>query len=125
MTVGIAQATAVAILKVFAGTAYAAVSTCTAKLHVGDPGAAGTANPSLGSAATNAVAWTTPTTPTMNASAVPAWTNGGTSENISHVSLWNGATFLQSIALTTPQAWVGTNTLTLTALSLNYSPIAA
>jgi hypothetical protein len=61
----------------------------------------------------------------MTINTLSAWTNGGTSETIRYISLWNGATFLQSAQLTADQAWVSTNTLTLTTLTLAYTPIAA
>jgi hypothetical protein len=58
----------------------------------------------------------------------PVWTNGGTTETISHISVWDAITtgnFIYSAALTTPQAWVSTNTLTLTSLAVSLTPIAA
>jgi hypothetical protein len=58
----------------------------------------------------------------------PVWTNGGTSETISHISVWDASSagnFDYSVALTTPQAWVSTNTFTLTGLTISIAPIAA
>ena len=47
MTVGLAAATANAYLNVFRGTTYTGV-TGFMKLHIGDPGSAGTSNASAG-----------------------------------------------------------------------------
>ena len=52
----------------------------------------------------------------------------GTSETLTHISLWTASTagtFNGSAALTAPQAWVSTNTFTLTSLSIAITPIAA
>jgi hypothetical protein len=56
------------------------------------------------------------------------WTNGGTSETISHISNWTASTagtFQASGALTASQAWANTNTFTLTSLTIAITPIAA
>jgi hypothetical protein len=56
------------------------------------------------------------------------WTNGGTSETLTHISLWTASTagtFQGSGALSASQAWVNTNTFTLTSLSIAITPIAA
>lgn len=106
-----------------------ATATCFVKLHVGDPGSAGANNAAAGS--------TTRVQATMAASSggskamtsmASNWTNGGTSETLSHISLWTAAsagTFNGSGALTATQAWVSTNTFTLTSLSIAITPIAA
>lgn len=99
------------------------------KLHTGDPGSAGTANAAAGS--------TTRVLATMNAasggaqtlsSMASSWTNGGTSETLSHISGWTASTagtFDWSAALSSSQAWASTNTFSLTSLSLSITPIAA
>jgi len=99
------------------------------KLHVGDPGAAGANNAAAGST-TRVVA--TQSAPSGNAIAIsgtnPVWTNGGTSETLSHISVWDAITagnFDYSVALTTPQPWASGNTFTLTTLSFTFTPIAA
>lgn len=128
MAVGLSTTTANNILSVFRGTAFAAVTTPFVQLHTGDPGAAGTANISAGSTTRNAITWNAPSGGSMSLNTLSAWTNGGASETITHCSLWTASsagTFLQSFALTTPQAWVSTNTLTLTSFTLSYTPIAA
>lgn len=99
------------------------------KLHTGDPGSAGTTaaaagdtsrkQATMGAAASGAKAMTS-----MSGN----WTNGGTSETLSHISWWSASTagtFKASGALSTPQAWASTNTFTLTSLSITVVPIAA
>lgn len=124
MTVGLAAA---AVNGWLDGTF--ATATCYVKLHTGDPGSAGANNAAAGS--------TTRVQATMAAasggskamsSMASSWTNGGTSETLSHISLWTAAaagTFNGSAALTGSQAWVSTNTFSLTSLSIAITPIAA
>ena len=116
----------------------AAVTTKTAntsyvQLHVGDPGSAGTANVSVGSTTRLQILdadWTSSAAGSalaMTAAHGP-WTNGSATETISHISLFSAAaagTFYFSIALTTPQPWVGGNTFTLNTLSVGLTPQAA
>lgn len=100
-----------------------------AKLHVGDPGAAGASNPAAGSTTRNALTQGAAAAGVQANSAAPgAWTNGGTSETITHISIWDASSagnFLYSVALTTAQAWASANTFTLTTLSVSITPIAA
>jgi hypothetical protein len=99
MTVGLASGAANAMLDgEFDGTP-------TAKIHTGDPGASGTSK-------------------LMNGTD-PVWTNGGTSETLTHVSVYKAGTFKASIALTASKAWASTDTFTLTDLSVALTPIAA
>jgi len=59
---------------------------------------------------------------------VGPWTNGGTSETLSHISIWSASTagtFNASGALSASQAWASGQTFTLTALSVAITPIAA
>lgn len=99
------------------------------KLHTADPGAAGTTAAAAGdtlrkqatmaSAAGGSKAMTGTTGP---------WTNVTTTETLTHISLWSLVTagvFQGSAALTASQAWVNTNTFTLTSLSIAITPIAA
>ena len=134
MTVGVSAVnTANAWLNVLrgggVGTTFTAAATLFVQLHTADPGAAGTTAVSVGSATRNAVTQGAAASGVQANSAAPsAWTNGGTSEAISHLSVWDassGGNFLFSVALTSSQAWVSTNTLTVTSLTLTYSPLAA
>ena len=97
------------------------------KLHTGDPGA---------TAASNASAVTTRYACTFSASSAGSMaltSMGGTwsmtaTETISHISLWDASTsgnFLWSVALTASKSVVSGDTLSLTSLTLAFSPIAA
>jgi hypothetical protein len=106
-----------------------ASATCWPKLHTADPGAAGATAAAVGDATRKATVMAAAAggSKAMTATAGP-WTNGGTSETLSHISLWTASTagtFNGSGALTAPQAWVSTNTFTLTSLSIAITPIAA
>jgi hypothetical protein len=129
MAVGIAATHANSILNVYRNTAYAAIATVFVQLHTADPGAAGTTAVSVGSTTRIQATWNAPSAGSMTLTAsLTGWTNGGTSETLTHISLWTASsagTFLQSLALTASQAWVSTNTFTLSTLTLNYTPIAA
>ena len=129
MTVGISGANlANKILDTITRTGTAPTAgTVYVKLHTGDPGSAGTSNASgvttrsaatFGSAATGGVGTMTNT---------PSWSMTGT-ETISHISLWDASSagnFLQSAALTASKNVTNGDTLTLTTLTLAYTPIAA
>lgn len=124
MTLGVAAAIANGWLD---GTF--ATATCYVKLHTADPGATGATAAAAGSTtrvqATMAAASGGSKAMTSMAS---TWTNGGTTETLTHISLWTAAaagTFNASGALTASQAWVNTNTFTLTSLSVAITPITA
>jgi hypothetical protein len=58
----------------------------------------------------------------------PSWTNGGTSETLTHVSFWDSSTagnFLGSAALSSSQAWASGNVYTLNTCTWALTPIAA
>ena len=102
------------------------------KLHtnVGDPGVAGAGNPAAGSV-TRVVVTLAASTGTGSVAITgtnPVWTNGGTSETLGYISVWDAITagnFLWSAAITTPQAWASGNTFTLTSLGMSLAPLAA
>jgi len=97
------------------------------KLHTADPGASG---------ATAASAVTTRYACTFSASSAGSmaltsmggtWSMTGT-ETISHISLWDASTagnFLWSVALTASKSVINGDTLSLTSLTLAFTPIAA
>lgn len=130
MTVGISAVNlANSWLNMLSATAFTAPVAAYIKLHTGDPGAAGANNAAVGSATrvVNTYAAASAGSKAMNGT-LPVWTNGGTSETISHISGWDAVSagnFLWSAALTAGQAWVSTNTFTLTSLSISFTPIAA
>ena len=106
-----------------------ATATCWVKLHTADPGAAGATAAALGDATRKQATMAAASAGSKAASAsVGPWTNVTTTETISHISLWSASTagtYNDSAALTAAQAWVNTNTLTLTSLSIAITPIAA
>lgn len=120
MTTGIRTAEANSLLDTLLG------STPAFQIHVGDPGAAGTSNLSAGDATkiTGAMASASAGSKALSANAGP-WTNGGTSETLSHVSAWITTVFKISAALTASQAWVASNTFTLTTFTVSVTPLAA
>lgn len=106
-----------------------ATANCFAKLHTGDPGSAGATASAAGDTtrkqATMAAA--SGGSKAMTGTAGP-WTNGGTSETLTHISLWSASTagtFNASAALSASQAWASTNTFTLSSLTISITPIAA
>lgn len=99
------------------------------KLHTADPGAAG---------ATAASSVTTRPSATFAAASAgsiamnntPSWTSwaGTNGEVVTHISIWDAntaGTFLNSAQLTASKTVNTGDTLTLSSLSIAYSPIAA
>lgn len=111
------------------GTAFTQPAGLHVKLHLGDPGAAGTANPSVvltrsqatfGAAASGAIALT---------GTNPSWSMTAT-ETISHISVWDssatsGGNFLWSAALSVAKSVQSGDTLTLTSCGLSLGALAA
>lgn len=112
-----------------AGTTFTALAGSYIKLHTGDPGSAGANNAAVGSTTRVAQGFAAASggSKAGNGTA-PVWTNGGTSETISHVSLWDASTagnFILSGALSASKAWASTDTLTLTSITVAFTPVAA
>lgn len=128
MTVGISTANvANIVLDWLRGVAPATVPGLWVKLHIGDPGAAGTTNPSV---------VTTRVQATMNVasggsitlSAVSGSWSMTASESITHISVHDavtGGNFRWSAVLGTPRNVNNGDTLTLTVLTLANTPLAA
>ena len=99
------------------------------KLHTGDPGAAGATAAAAGDTSRKQATMAAAAAGSKASSAsIGPWTNGGTSETLSHISLWSASTagtFKGSAALAASQAWANTNTFTLTSLTISITPIAA
>lgn len=99
------------------------------KLHIGDPGSAGANNAAAGSTTRVVAAFAAPSGGAIALTGTsPQWTNASTTETLSHISVWDASTagnFLWSAALTATQAWVNTNTFTLTTLGVSITPLAA
>jgi hypothetical protein len=112
------------------GSAYSAVAGTFAQLHTGDPGAAGTANVSAGSTTRNSFVFSDSSAGSALSLGTPpaAWTNGGTSETLTHISVWTASTsgtLLFTVALTVSRAWASADTFTLATLSAALTPQAA
>jgi hypothetical protein len=99
------------------------------KLHTAGPGSAGTTSAAAGSTTRPTSGYGTPSGGSMSQTGTaPSWTNGGTSETLTDISVWDNATagnFIFSFQLTASQSWVNTNTFTMTSYSLALTPIAA
>jgi hypothetical protein len=112
------------------GAAYSAVAGTFVQLHTGDPGAAGTANISVGSTTRNSGVLSSSSSGSALSLGTPpsAWTNGGTSETLTHISVWTASTagtFLYSIALTASKAWASADQFTLATLGVSLAVQAA
>jgi hypothetical protein len=120
MTLGIKSSEADSLLDTLLGSGPGIT------VHTGDPGAAGTSNASVGDNTKKTITMGSSSggTKAMTGTGGP-WTNGGTSETLSHVAAWITTAFKLSAILSASQAWVSTNTFTLTTFSVSLSPIAA
>lgn len=128
MADGLSSTLANALLNVLRNTAPTLYTTIYFQIHTGAPGAAGTSNISVGSTTRSSATFAAPSSGSMAMSGTPTWTNGGTSETITDISAWSASTsgtFLFSGVATASQAWVSTNTMTLTSLTVALTPIGA
>lgn len=127
MPAGVAVYTANEVLDWLRGVAPDTIAGLHVKLHLGNPGAAGTALPS---------AVTTRRQATMNAASGGSITLNSmsgswamtTSEVVTHISVWSAASagnFLISAQLTTPRSVANGDTLTMTSLVIGNTPIAS
>lgn len=126
MTVGIASASADAILNLYRATNITAPAGIYIKLHTGDPGSAGASNASAVTTR-NQATFAAPSSNAITLSALATWAMTGT-ETISHVSFWDAATvgnFLRSATLTASVAVVNGSTLQVVTLTVSFTPIAA
>ena len=106
-----------------------ATATCWVKLHTGDPGASGATAAAAGDTTRKQATMSAASGGSKAASAsVGPWTNGGTTETLSHISLWSASTagtFNGSASMTGGGSWASGYTCTLTALTISVTPIAA
>ena len=90
------------------------------KLHLGDPGEDGTANPAV-EATRKAVTFSAASAGSMASSATVTWTNVSTTETYSHWSLWDASTVgncLWSGAFSSSAAVTAGDTFQITSLTL-------
>lgn len=122
MAVGLAAAHAAAILSAYDGHWI--------QLHVGDPGAAGTANVA-GNATRKQISLGTPSGGTVSNDTAISWSSGevDTNEDYTHFSLWTdevAGTFERSGTMTANAVATGdTFTIPIGELDLAFTPIAA
>lgn len=125
---GLAVGLANSWLNTLQGTAYTQ-TTSYVQLHTGDPGAAGTANISAGDNTRKLATLASASAGAIALSSMAAgWTNGGTSETITNITLWTLASagvFKLTITLTVSKAWASADTLALNTLTVSLTPIAA
>lgn len=111
-----------AALGILNGTAPTTYTTVYVQLHTAAPGTAGTTGVSAGSSTRQSVTFGAASAGSVSISGTPQWTNGGTSETITAVSLWSAAsagTFIASGQLSASQAWASGNILQLSSLSVS------
>lgn len=80
------------------------------KLHLGDPGAAGTANPAVETTRQQATFGSAAASRAISNTAVVEWLNVSTTETYTHVSLWDavsGGNFLGSDDITSAPVTAG------------------
>lgn len=130
MTVGLSAANLLnKWLDMLAGTAFTAPTATYIKLHTADPGVAGATAAAAGDTTRKTVTWGSAAAGAKAMSSMSgSWTNGGTSETLSHISAWDNVStgnFLFSAALSASQPWISGNTFALTSLSVSIAPVAA
>jgi hypothetical protein len=94
------------------GTSYGGNASVFAKLHLGDPGAAGTANAATETTRQQVTFGSAATTGAIANTAAVEWTSVSTTETYTHYSLWTastGGTFLGSGTITGGAVTSGNN----------------
>lgn len=130
MTTGLSATQANAYLNSLTrAAAYTAPAAFFIKLHLGDPGSAGTAN-AAAETTRKAIGAAAASGGSTSNSADILWTSYPAAETVSHVSFWDASTagvFLGSKALTASKTMAIGNTLTLSAAAvvIAITPIAA
>jgi hypothetical protein len=130
VTVGISAVNlANAWLNILRGTTFTGITNVYVKLHTADPGSAGATAAAAGSTTRVAITWAAASSGAiaMNGTA-PSWTNGGTTETLTHISFWDATSagnFLGSAVLTSSQAWASGNVFALSSQGWAITPLAA
>jgi len=110
------------LLNSLTNTAPTAYNGAFIALHTAAPGASASTAASAGSTTRVAATFSTASAGALALSNTPSWTNGGTSETITDISVWSAATagtFLFSAALSASKAWASGDTLQLSSLSVS------
>lgn len=109
------------------GTAFAAPAGLYVKLHVGDPGASGTANPSAVTGRIQAT-FNGAAGGVISLASMASQFSMTATETISHISVWDAATggnCLWTAAIGTPRSYQNGDQLNLTGATLSLTGIAA
>ncbi len=111
------------------GTNFTAPATLFDQLHIGDPGASGTANVSS-TTVRQATGWGAPAAGSMALTTQPSWTSwaGTNGESVAGVSTWSASsagTFYHSTQFTTPKTVNTADTVTVTSHTFALGPLAA
>lgn len=117
-------------LDMLGASAFSAPATTFVQLHTGEPGAAGTSN--VSSVTTRpAITWAAASAGSKAiAATLPAWSNwaGTNGEVVTNISVWDASSngnFLFSVLLTASKTVNNGDTLTLTSMTISFTPIAA
>lgn len=128
MTYGIITSVANAVLNALrsGGANLTANAQNYAQIHTGDPGTGGS-NISVGDNTRKAINHNAAAGGSMTLSNAPLWTNGGTSETLKGVSVWDAAAAgnCQYTALVPDAPWTAGQQATLTSCTVSLSPLAA
>jgi hypothetical protein len=128
MTVGLSTTLlAIKWLDMLGGTAFTAPAGAFAELHLGDPGANGTSNPST-ETSRKSITYSAASGGSKAMSNTPSWSWVQGTETISHLAIWDASTsgnFLFSITLTASKQVANGDTLNITSLSISFTPLAA
>lgn len=103
-----------------ATNAYTTSGNVFVQVHTGAPGTAGTSNVSVGTTTRASATFGTASGGVISITGTPSFTNGGTSETLTAVSIWTASTsgtYLGCALLTSSQAWASGNVYTLSSLS--------
>lgn len=115
MTVGLKPSVAASLLDALLNSvAYDGPTNLYAKLHVGDPGAAGTSNPA-GNTSRQEITFGAASGGAISNDNAPSWTSVSTAEDYTHISIWDDPTagnFLVSGTITANAVSIG-DTFTL------------
>lgn len=116
MAVGISSAIADSILNAYCrNVAWTQPAAFWVKLHIGDPGAAGTAN-AAGNTTRQQATFSASSGGVITTSAAIVWTSVSTTETYSHVSFWTASTagtFIGSDNLEVARSVTATDTFTI------------
>lgn len=105
-------------------TTYTANAAVYVKLHIGDPGAAGTSNAAANTTRQQATFGSAAASGTISNTALIEWTSVSTTETYSHISLWtasSGGTFLGSDDLSSTAAVTAGDTFRIPVGDLDIS----